>query len=397
MRLSTAWMQQSQINAILDRQSAMATTQAQLSSGKRILNASDDPVAAAQVLSLSHVEAANQQYERNIDSATGQLGLEQNALSQVTNILQSVRSLALEGTNGTETGTDRSAIATQLQQLLAQLVQTANSTDGQGNALFAGNATGTTPFVQGSGSSVTYAGDDGQRMVAAAPGMQVATGDPGSSVFMNIPAGNGSFVVNAGGANTGSLVVGQSSVSNTTAYAPGTYTISFAAGGAWQATDASGAVVAGGTYADNGNGGSIDFNGMQVQLTGTPAAGDTLTVQSGSAQDMFTTIANLITAFQGSSGTQSSNTVNNQIEGIDQALQRVQDVQAKAGARINTLSQQKTTEGNLDVQYQGAISNLQDVDMASAIGQLNLQQVALQAAQQTYIKVQGMSLFDYLQ
>lgn len=394
MRISTSWMQQSAINSILDRQSAMATTQAQLSSGKRILSPSDDPVAAAQVLTLQHVDAANQQYQRNIDSASGRLGLETNALNQVTTILQTARTLALQGNNGTQTAADRNAIAAQLRQLFSQLVQTANGTDGQGDSLFAGNAARTIPFVQGANYNVTYAGDDGQRMVAAAPAMQVATNDPGSNVFMNIPAGNGGFVVQAGAANTGSLVVGASSVTDTGTYTPGNYTVTFTAPGQWQATDAGGAVVGSGSY--NGDS-SISFGGMQIQLQGTPATGDTLAVQSGTSQSMFASLGNLIDTFANlPPGTQSGNAVNRSIEGMDQSLQRVLDVQARIGARVNTLSQQKTSEGSLDVQYQGSISNLQDLDMASAIGKLNLQQVALQAAQQTYVKVQGMSLFDYL-
>jgi flagellar hook-associated protein 3 FlgL len=170
--------------------------------------------------------------------------------------------------------------------------------------------------------------------------------------------------------------------------------VTFTAPDQWEATDASGTVVGSGSY-DGST--SITFNGMQIQLDGQPAAGDTLTVQSGASQDMFTTIGNLIDTFENMpAGAGSSNVVNRQIEGIDQALQGVSGVQASVGARINTLDQQKTSEGDLGVQYQGQISNLQDLDMASAIGQLNLQTVALQAAQQTYTQVQGMSLFDYL-
>jgi flagellar hook-associated protein 3 FlgL len=396
MRISTSWMQQTAINDILDRQSAMADTQAHLSSGKRILNASDDPVAAAQVLGLQHVQAANQQYQRNIDSANTRLGLETSSLDQVTTILQRVRTLALQGTNGTETTNDRSTIASELRQLFSHLVQTANGTDAQGDSLFAGNATRTKPFVPGTGFSVSYAGDDGQRMVAAAPGMQVATGDPGSDVFMDIPAGNGRFVVDANPANAGTLVIGANSVVDTSAYIPGDYTVTFIAPDQWQAKDSSGTVVGSGSY-DSNTGGAIAFNGMQIQLNGTPVANDKLTVTSGETQDVFATLGKLIDTFENTPpGAASSNVINRQIESIDQSLQRVLDVQSRVGARINTLDQQKTSEGDLGVQYQGQISNLQDLDMASAIGKLNLQQVALQAAQQTYIKVQGMSLFDFL-
>lgn len=394
MRISTVWAQQRAINDILDRQASMSDTEQQLSTGKRILNASDDPVAAAKVLQLQHVDAANQQYQRNIDSASNRLGMEQTSLDQVTGILQRVRTLALQGTNGTQTPADRAAAATELRQLFAQLVQVANGKDAQGDSLFAGNATNTTPFVQGSGFDVSYAGDDGQRMVAAAPGMQVATGDAGRDVFMNIPAGNGRFEVQADAANIGSLVVGGNSVTDNSVYTGGDYTVTFTAPDQWQAEDASGTVVATGSY--NGQG-AVAFAGMQIQLDGAAATGDTLHVQAGTTQSVFTSIGNLIGAFEGMPpGTASSNTVNRQIEGIDQSLQRVLDVQARVGARLDTLNQQKTTEGDLGVKYKGAISDLQDVDMASAIGQLNLQQVALQAAQQTYVKVQGMSLFDFL-
>jgi len=224
--------------------------------------------------------------------------------------------------------------------------------------------------------------------------MQVATGDPGSDVFMDIPAGNGRFAVSAGAANTGSVVVGASSVTDTQAYVPGDYTITFTATDQWQAQDSGGTVVASGTWDGSG---TIAFNGMQVALQGDAATGDTLQIQSGATQDMFSSIGKLIDTFENTPpGTASSNTVNRQIEGIDQSLQRVLDVQSRVGARMNTLDTQKSTSGDLSVQNQAAISQLSDLDMASAISKLNLQAVALQAAQQTYVKVQGMSLFDYL-
>ncbi|MBN8735153.1 MAG: flagellar hook-associated protein FlgL [Xanthomonadales bacterium] len=394
MRISTTWAQQRAINDILNRQSDLSDTQAHVASGKRIMNASDDPVAAAQVLKLQHVEAANQQYSRNIDSASNRLGLEETSLDQVTGILQRVRTLALQGTNASQTRDDRTAAASELRQLFSQLVQTTNATDAQGDALFAGNAVRATPFVQGAGFSVSYAGDDGQRMVAAAPGMQVATGDPGSNLFMDIPAGNGRFAVAAGASNTGSVVVGASSVTDMQAYVPGNYTITFTAADQWQAKDSSGTIVANGNYDGSG---AIAFNGMQISLDGNAAVGDTLQVQGGATQDMFSSIGKLIDTFENTPpGPASANIVNRQIEGIDQSLQRVLDVQARVGARMNTLDTQKSTSGDLSVQNQSAISQLGDLDMASAISKLNLQSVALQAAQQTYVKVQGMSLFDYL-
>ena len=61
------------------------------------------------------------------------------------------------------------------------------------------------------------------------------------------------------------------------------------------------------------------------------------------------------------------------------------------------LASQKTANGNISVQVQSTLSSIQDVDFPSAISQLNLQMTALQAAQQVYTKVQGLSLFNYIQ
>lgn len=394
MRISTVWMQQRSINEILDRQSAMSDTQLQLSSGKRMLNASDDPVAASQVLNLDHVEAANQQYMRNADSASNRLSLEESSLTQFGNLLQRVHTLALEGANGSQTPDDRAAVAKELRQIYSQMVQVGNAKDAQGDALFAGNAAKTVPFVQGAGFSVSYQGDDGQRMVAAAPSIQVATGDPGSGIFMNVPAGNGRFAVDVDAANTGSVVVGASSVTDSGAYAAADYDVVFTAADTWEARDGGGNVVASGSYDGSG---AVAFGGMQVQLDGDAATGDTLHIRAGASQDIFSTVGNLIDAFeQPDSGAAFNNQVNRQLESVDQSIQRVLETRAKVGARLNTLDQQKDAGGDLSVLNKGAISKLQDVDTASAISQLNLQSVALQAAQQTYVKIQGMTLFDYL-
>src|SRR6185312_3505695 len=99
--------------------------------------------------------------------------------------------------------------------------------------------------------------------------------------------------------------------------------ISFDATGNWTATDANhgNAVVGTGSYQD---GGSISFNGMTVALSGTPAAGDTMSVKSGQTQDVFGTLTNMINALNDGSqnNTQLSNTMSRQIESIDRARTR---------------------------------------------------------------------------
>ena len=407
MRLSTSWMYQQSTSTMLSQQATLAATQNQVSTGKRINVASDDPAGAGQMVSLGHILAANGQYSSNIDSANTRLSTEQTTLSSVGNLLDSARSTALQGINGVLSSSDRAGMATQLSQLREQLVQMANTSDSNGNALFAGTSTTAAPFVQGAGGSVSYAGNDSVLMAAVGPGLKVPTSDAGSAVFMNIPAGNGSFTASAGIANTGTLVVGENTVSDPVAWnaasaaSGGGYAISFGANGSWTAADANGNPVldgsgnpVGGTYQD---GGSISFNGLSISMSGTPAAGDTVNVKSGGTQDIFATLDNMIAALRSNgSSTDLSNSLNRQIESLDQTQSVVTSTSVSIGGRINTINQQQAAYQDLGVTYKDALSGVRDVDVYTAISNLSSQSAALQASQQVFAQVKSMTLFNYI-
>ncbi|WP_430391055.1 flagellar hook-associated protein FlgL [Dyella sp. 20L07] len=407
MRLSTSWMYQQSLSTMLNQQSALSATQNQVTTGQRINVASDDPAGAGQVVSLSHVIATNAQYSSNIDSATTRLNTEASTLSSVNSVLDTARTLALQAINGTLSDSDRTSIASQLSQIRDQLVQQANTTDSNGNALFAGTSTTATPFQVGVNGVVSYTGNSGQQRAAVGSGLQIATGDAGSGLFMNIPAGNGSFTSSAGTANTGTLVVGANSVTDQAAWSSGSaasgggYTITFDASGGWTAADAKGNPVldssgnpVSGTYTD---GGSISFNGMSIAMSGTPAAGDTVSVTAGGQQDIFTTLTNMITALQsGGSDTQLTNVMSRQVESIDQTQLAISATQVAIGGRLNTITQQQSAYQDLNVTYQSALSDVQSTDAYTAISNLSLQSAALQASQQVFAQVKSMSLFNYL-
>jgi len=411
MRISTVWMYQQQLSTMLSQQSALAQTQNQVSTGNAINVASDNPTGAAQIVGLNHILAQNTQYSSNINSASTRLSTESTTLTSINNLLSSVNDLGLGAINGAMSPADLGNMATQLTQYRNQLVQLANTTDANGQALFAGTSTTTAPFVMNSSTgAVAYAGNDQQSFTAIGSGLQVASGDAGSPIFMSLPAGNGSFVSSAGSSNTGTLVVGANSVTNTAAWSAATAgvpvndTITFGANGSYSVTDASGNPVTDssgnpvtGTYTD---GGSISFNGITIGMAGTPAAGDTVKVQSDNAsntQDVFTTLNNMIAALQsGGSTTAINNTLNRQLESLNQAMNAVSTAQVSVGSRIDTLQQQGGNYSDLNLTYKSALSDVQNVDMATAISNLSLQSTALQASQQVFAKIQGTSLFDYL-
>ena len=396
MRVSTSWMQQQSVNTMMERQGDLSDIQTQMGTGKRINQPSDDPVGAARALELTHLDADTAQYQRNITSANARLGLEDQTLSSVGDVLGRVRTLLLQGMNATQTDESRSDIAAEMVQLRGQLLGMANSKDSQGDYIFAGNRTGAAPFVAQTGG-VSYVGDEGQRMVAAGPGLQVATGDPGSSVFMDIPTGNGTFAVSAGGSNTGSAVAGATSVVDASAWNGDTYQINFTAPDTYEVRDSGGTLVTSGSY-DTEKGGTVTFAGVQVAFSGAPVAGDSFSVGPSSTQSMFATMDSIIASFRQTNGggADMQNALNNQLSNLDQAVGSLTQARAAVGARMNALDQQSSLNDDLSLQYKTSLSDVQDLNYYDAVSKLSLQSNALQAAQQTFSKLQNMSLFDYI-
>ncbi len=406
MRLSTSWMYQQSLASMMNQQSSLAATQNQVSTGKRINVASDDPAGAGRVISLNHILAANTQYTANIDAASTRLDTAQSTLNSVNDLYNSARDLTLQALNGSLADSDRQAIATQLTQMRDQLLQMANTTDATGQALFAGTSSNTVPFVKNANGSVSYAGNDGQPRASIGAGLTVPTGESGSAIFMDVAAGNGRFVASAAAGNTGTLVVGENAVSDPTAFAAGIaanggYTITFDGAGNWNALDGggnplldSGGNPVTGTYTA---GGSISFNGLTLSLDGEPQAGDSVSIQAGASQDIFTTFNTMITTLQGGgSSAQMTNTLNRQLEALDNAQAEVSRAEVDIGGRTNALAAQRAAYQDLGVTYKSTLSDTRDVDVYQAISNLSLQSTALQASQQVFAQVKSMSLFNYI-
>ena len=212
-----------------------------------------------------------------------------------------------------------------------------------------------------------------------------------------IKTGNGTFTVSAAAGNTGSGVVGATTVSNPAAYDGGTYAITFTTPGTYQVTEGA-TVVTTGTYTD---GSTIAFNGVQVTLNGQLATGDSFSLAPSANQSLFTTVKNLVNALQtgvSSSGSSAtlSNSINSAINNIDQALNQSSNVRATIGGRLNSITTQQSVATVAQTQLQQSITNLQGLDYASAITTLDQQNTTLSAALQAFTLTQGLSLFKFL-
>lgn len=398
-RISTLQIFQSGISTILERQAELSRTQQELSTGRRILSPSDDPAGAIRVLDIQEDLRQIDQYQRNASTAEGQLAQEDSTLSAVNQVLQRVRELSLQANNATIGSEGREAIAVELDSRLEELVSLANTRDANDEFIFAGFQARSAPFSQ-SGGVVTYNGDDGQRFLDISAGAQVAVRDSGSQVFLAVPAGNGSFDFSVSG-NSGTAVV--SSASADGSFVRDAYSVSFIQATpddpiTYEVTDSGANVVASGNYLP---GDAISFNGATLTVGGTPADGDSIAIDSSASQSIFATVREIADALRSPSGSPANdaeinNTIASGLLNLDQALGNVLSIQADVGSRLNRIDGQQSINEDFNLQLQTSLSEVQDVDFAEAISRLNLQQVALQAAQQTFVTTQRLSLFDYI-
>lgn len=396
MTISTVTFRTNALDAMEALQAEISGTQQQLSTGKSFQTAAGNPTGMAQVNQLDMQLSASQQYVSNGNLASANLNLETQALTDATNLLQSARDLAVQANNSSLSATQRQDIATQLTQQLQQLVSIGNSTDSNGNYLFAGYASSTQPFVQ-NGSSVSYAGADQVSQVQISENQRISAGDTGSSVFMNLPAGNGTFTTAAGASNSGTASIGAGTVTNPSQWVPDTYTITFTDATDYTVTNSSGTTVTTGTY-DPATGGTVSFNGIQVTLSGKPSANDTFTVAPAGQTSAFATLSGLITTLQSTtlSSGQITTQVNQSLEQIDGALNNLGTVQAAVGGRINAVTASQSSAQSQQTALQTSRSQIQDTDYAAATTQLSSEEVALQAAEQSYASLSKLSLFNYV-
>lgn len=396
MRISTNGAYLRGLTAMQRLQFALDHTQQQISSGRRILKPSDDPVAAGQAIAMRESLARLEQFDRNAGILSNRLAHEETALVSVNNVLQRVRELALEANNPTQSNETRALIAVEVRQLLDQLVNVANEKDGNGHYLFSGNMEETQPIAK-SGSAYSYQGDQGQRFIQIAEGRQIADGDTGDAIFFRIANGNGQFSSAAAAVNTGTGILGAGSVIDATQYDGDDYTVNFTGPGTYEVLDSSAAVVASGSFQP---GDSIAFRGIELSIDGQPATGDEFFVSPSQSQDIFTTIDLLATSIENNvvddvDRAAMTNGINAGLLNIDQALGNLLQIRTQVGTRLAAVESQVDTNGGLALGFQETLADLEDLDYAEALSRLSQQITTLEAAQQSFINTQSLSLFNY--
>ena len=409
-RISTSLAQQLGINAILLQQTQVHQTQQQISSGKRILTAADDPSGAVQILDFNQSISRLTQFQTNINYAENRLSLSDGTLQSVTNSLQRVRELAVQGFNDTNTAEDRQFLAQEMFQRLDEMIALANTKDVNGDYLYAGFK-GQTQAVTGSSETgvFSFQGDQGQRLIQIGENRTVSDNNSGAEIFFNLQDKNGntedmfSTIYNlatdlaSNRPAAEEMVVtmgvlpadGETVVINGVTYEFDNDAITTAGHTAISIgvdTDTTMANLNAAINTEQSLGNTdvtSTLNGSALTLLADNQGAGTLSFSDGTGGDVSVT-------------TPASIPLYDHLDQLDTALNRILDVRSQIGARLNVVDNQNEINQDILLNIEQTKSQVEDLDMAEAISQLNLQIVSLQAAQQSFVNIQNLSLFNLL-
>jgi len=166
----------------------MSRLQEQISTGKKVNRASDDPAGARKILSLRSEDLRLDQYASNIQTATQSLDFSAAALQNTSDIVQRITELTMQGVSDSTDQNGRTIIANEINQLLETIMQSANA-ERLGRYTFAGTKTTTIPFVasrdsNGNISSVSYNGNRENVEYNVGPNTNTIVNLTGDEIFM---------------------------------------------------------------------------------------------------------------------------------------------------------------------------------------------------------------------
>ena len=427
MQVSTKLLNQQQVRQFSKINDKIADVQERVSTGKSILRASDDPVAAVNLSVAKEQSLLLGQFERNIASAENKLNMTDLTLQETVNVLTRFSELITMARNGALNEEGHLAISTEMRQLKEVLLGLANTTDANGQGIFSGfNGVGR-PFEMKVDGSVEYLGNRGQNSLAISENMSISTNIDGGSAFMRIDTEGGrrslfdivDLTINA--VETASAFSPKANANNRAnvyfelpsrmeewslelagSIGSKTITASINEGGLQNMVDAINAATAEtGTAASlNADGTSItlldDMNGditiKNIQIEGINAALDQVV-----SYIEFTGIDGAgVATTKPQKMTDADQLVSSSIGNMQKAIDNLSLQRAYVGGQLSKAATQIDVVGARKLAVDRDVSRLGDADLAALITDLQAQLTNLNAAQSAFAKIGQQSLFDYI-
>ena len=410
-RVSTANQYDTALRNIGQRHTSLSNLQENLTSGKRVVRPSDDPVSAAQAERAINRLARIQTEQRALETQRNAIAQAESALGDAIGLMQNFRELTVSAGGGTLTPNDRATIANQLQGLREQIVEVANRKDTNGLPLLGALGSALAPFLGPLSTTPDYS-------FAGLPGQTSSTG-------VTIPGmldGDSAFRFNSqrdGVYNAAVSAIPNTRQLTTSAVTPvdkslvtgDNYTITFSAVGPGATPGTStatytltntttGAISAPVTVPDYPSDKPLtiamtDVPGLSFTITGNPANGDTITLQP--SPSIFSTLDSAIRDIRDAPNSNAAiQAVGQALANMDIGMERLHSMRGYAGELLNRADRITGDQEKRSVQLEGDRSRAEDLDMIKGISDFQNQQVGYEAALKSYAQVQKLSLFNYI-
>lgn len=411
-RLGSANTYDNALRNLSTRQSALSSLQENLTSGKRVVRASDDPTGAAQAERAMNRINRIATDQRALESQRNSIAMAESTLGDVNDTLQNFRELVVSAGNGTHSEADRKTIALQLTGLRDQVFALSNRQDTNGLPLFSALGSALAPFVgpKAQPQDYTFEGLPGQ---SASSEVAIPFALDGDSAFMLQTTRDGVYNVSTSAIPIGrTLTTGNVTVSNTalvtglpyqltitgvdTTTVPGTTTVTYDI-----TEDPTGTPIAlpagSASYpsAQTGSFAVTGIPGLSLSITGTPAVGDTVSIKP--SPSIFSVLDDAIRDIgNATSNGAASQAVGQALGNIDISMGRVSAVRGQAGDLLNRADRITDHQEERSIQLEADRSRAEDLDMIKGLSDFENQQTGYQAALQSYAQVQKLSLFNYI-
>lgn len=393
----------------------------QISSGQRVLQPSDDPVAAAQIIKLDRELAQYEKYELNIEVTERRLTLEESVLDSMRTSLNRINEFVIQGSNGTLTDSDRASIAVALRTEVEYMADLMNTQDVQGEYIFAGSKGGTQPYQLQEDGSYDYQGDDGQRSIKVSNELYVSSNDSGQYLFEAVSADLQTLVQGAFASQSpvSTALVSATSFADQAAQdqfadatrdlgdlsitvdnAGPTYTITDSNGDV--VTDESGVPRTGIAFTA---GDEIEIFGMDLTLELDPTgfAGSNVNVlhTEPEQKNILDIVQEYASALEVPLVTQEDR---DEFEAAtvkmfgqwEEASERNIESVTRLGTKLSFLERVESSNADFTLFAQTSLSAIQDADLATVISEYQLEEVTLQASQALFGRIAALSLFDHI-
>lgn len=420
MRISTSMQYRNHLSYLQTANSRVDQASMQYNTGKLFQTAGENPGGMSASMKYESDIASYKQYGLNAKIVADALSQEETALGQIYETMSSIQTRLIQAVNGTLDDGSRAALAEDIKQAQAQLFNTMNTKNAEGEYIFSGAQSTMPTFKLTSDGKYVCQADGSSKNVNVSPNLTVQTTDSGLNIFENVHLAADFSSTTAAGNNTY-----QSSISDydqfnalyskyfnkgvdgkPAANADNTLTIEVGAGNTFELKDSKGNVIDSGEVKD----GKIIVQGMEFEVPGgTPAQGDKINVllDKPRSDNILNQLTHIIDALNKPIDTanhadvtalraQLTRDIVKMQENLNISKKQVDTYRGLVGARgANIEDIIKSNESLHDIKKE-ANANVSEIDAFEAVSNLLVTQNALQVAQQSYNIVHSTSLFDFM-